>query len=46
MATHDSHCESCVDEFPDHSKQLHRINRMIGQLEGVKRMIADTAQIF
>ena len=24
---------------PDHSKELHRINRISGQLEGVKRMI-------
>lgn len=25
---------------PDHSKELHRINRISGQLEGVKRMIS------
>lgn len=36
-------CETCSNhkEHPDHSKQLHRINRIIGQLEGVKRMIED-----
>ena len=33
-------CSSCEDSgFPDHSKELHRVNRIIGQLEGVKRMI-------
>lgn len=26
---------------PDHSDQLKRINRMIGQLEGIKKMIND-----
>ncbi|NCN27952.1 metal-sensitive transcriptional regulator [bacterium] len=26
---------------PDHSAQLNRINRIIGQLQGVKRMIED-----
>lgn len=26
---------------PDHSSQLARLNRVIGQLEGVKRMIED-----
>jgi CsoR family transcriptional regulator, copper-sensing transcriptional repressor len=26
---------------PDHSKEQHRINRIAGQLEGVKRMIAE-----
>lgn len=26
---------------PDHSNELKRINRIIGQLEGVKRMISD-----
>lgn len=28
-----------IKEHPDHSKELHRINRISGQLEGVKRMI-------
>lgn len=41
MALEDAHCETCSDEHPDHSKQLHRINRLIGQLEGVKRMISE-----
>ena len=41
MATQEALCETCVDEHPDHSKQLHRINRLIGQLEGVKRMIEE-----
>lgn len=37
---------SCCGELessnmhPDHGKELHRINRISGQLEGVKRMIA------
>lgn len=33
----------CAEEHlhPDHSKQLHRVNRALGQLEGVKRMIED-----
>ena len=36
-------CGTCptVEEHPDHSKQLHRVNRIIGQLEGVKRMIEE-----
>ena len=36
-------CDTCTDEgtHPDHSKQIHRINRAIGQLEGVKRMIEE-----
>lgn len=28
-------------EHPDHSKQLHRINRIVGQLEGIKKMISN-----
>ena len=27
------------NKHPDHSKELHRINRISGQLEGIKRMI-------
>lgn len=27
--------------YPDHTTELHRINRIMGQLEGVKRMIED-----
>lgn len=28
-------------EFPDHSAELRRINRIQGQLEGIKRMIQE-----
>lgn len=28
-----------VKEHPDYSKELHRINRISGQLEGIRRMI-------
>ncbi len=41
MASSTEHCGECTQGHPDHSKQLHRINRIIGQLEGVKRMIAE-----
>lgn len=30
-----------LKEHPDHSKELNRINRISGQLEGVKRMISE-----
>lgn len=30
-----------MSENPDHSSELKRVNRIIGQLEGVKRMISD-----
>jgi DNA-binding FrmR family transcriptional regulator len=39
-----SSCCGDVDDvslYPDHSKELHRISRIKGQLEGVKRMISD-----
>lgn len=37
-----STCGSCEDKvYPDHSKHLNRINRIIGQLEGVGRMIEE-----
>jgi len=29
-------------QHPDHSKEIHRINRISGQLEGIKRMISQT----
>ena len=29
------------EEHPDHSRHLHRLNRAIGQLEGVRRMIEE-----
>lgn len=28
-------------EYPDHVSELNRINRVVGQLEGIKRMIED-----
>ena len=31
----------CPPEFPYHGKELARINRAIGQLEGAKRMIEE-----
>ncbi|MGB9151894.1 MAG: metal-sensing transcriptional repressor [Alphaproteobacteria bacterium] len=33
----------CCDKklHPDHSKELSRLNRVSGQIEGVKRMICD-----
>lgn len=30
-----------MSKHPDHSAELKRINRMIGQLQGVKKMIED-----
>jgi len=35
------HLES-VTKHPDHGKELHRINRISGQLEGIKRMITES----
>ncbi|MCC6220722.1 MAG: metal-sensitive transcriptional regulator [Deltaproteobacteria bacterium] len=36
-------CGQCPDssEHPDHGKELHRVNRISGQLEGVRRMIVE-----
>ena len=31
----------CCNEFPDHSKDLGRLNRISGQLNGVKKMIEE-----
>ncbi len=31
--------DNCNKKNPDHSKQIPRINRIIGQLEGIKKMI-------
>jgi CsoR family transcriptional regulator, copper-sensing transcriptional repressor len=31
----------CHTSFPDHSHQIKRLNRVSGQLEGVKKMIED-----
>ncbi|ASQ46970.1 metal-sensitive transcriptional regulator [Legionella clemsonensis] len=30
-----------MSEYPAHTKELSRINRVLGQLEGIKRMIQD-----
>lgn len=35
-------CDTCEEHkhgHPDHSKELNRLSRMIGQLEGIKKMI-------
>lgn len=32
-------CEETPVVHPDHSLQINRLNRMIGQLEGIKKMI-------
>jgi DNA-binding FrmR family transcriptional regulator len=31
--------ECCTKNHPDHSKELSRLNRVAGQVEGVKKMI-------
>ncbi len=31
--------DCCDEQYPDHAKALPRLNRISGQLEGVKRMI-------
>lgn len=42
MSKKATNCGSCDTKAnPDHSKQIHRINRLMGQLEGVKRMIEE-----
>lgn len=33
--------KSCCKEHPDHTDQTSRLNRISGQLEGVKKMIAE-----
>lgn len=35
--------KDCCDthEYPDHGKEVSRINRIVGQLEGVKKMIEE-----
>jgi len=33
-------CTSCeTDQYPDHSAQMSRLNRISGQISGVKKMI-------
>lgn len=34
-------CDATVSDHPDHTKELHRISRIAGQVEGVKRMISN-----
>ena len=38
------HVGNCCDEkgvpHPDHTKELHRISRIAGQVEGVKKMVS------
>ena len=31
--------DCCTNNHPDHTKELVKINRVIGQLEGIKKMI-------
>lgn len=33
--------DKCCHEHPDHSEQLGRLNRAMGQIDGVKKMIID-----
>jgi DNA-binding FrmR family transcriptional regulator len=33
--------DCCDKQHPDHSKELSRLNRVSGQIEGVKRMIGE-----
>jgi DNA-binding FrmR family transcriptional regulator len=32
---------NCHTEHPDHSKELGRLNRIAGQVEGIKKMITE-----
>lgn len=34
-------CCDTTHEYPDHGKEISRLNRIIGQLEGVKKMIEE-----
>lgn len=36
-------CNDCNDEkkHPDHSGELHRLNRIAGQVEGIRKMIEE-----
>lgn len=31
----------CKENYPDHSKELRRLNRILGQVEGIKKMITE-----
>jgi len=33
--------KSCCNQHPDHSKQISRLNRASGQIDGVRKMIED-----
>ena len=33
--------DCCHKYYPDHSKEIVKINRLIGQLEGIKKMIVN-----
>lgn len=41
MAKECTNCSSEQQEFPSHEKEISRMNRAIGQMEGVKKMITD-----
>jgi len=34
-------CNKNVNTYPDHSKELPRLNRISGQIEGIKKMIEE-----
>ncbi len=38
-ANNSNHCE--LENHPDHSVELSRLNRMAGQVEGIKKMIEE-----
>jgi len=31
----------CCDKYPDHSNEMKRLNRLAGQVDGIKKMIDD-----
>lgn len=33
--------KKCCDSHPDHSEELKRLNRLAGQVEGIKKMIGE-----
>ena len=33
--------KKCCDNHPDHSDEIKRLNRLAGQVEGIKKMIED-----
>ncbi len=45
---HKKQCDSCIESGvqhlnPDYSKELNRLNRIAGQIEGIKKMITGRA---